>query len=423
MSSFPLERLPKSRSQTKLTFTKEQVTLAEAQALERLRTKIEIKGFRVGHAPLESVRERVKPEHLLEEVVHTLLKDVVPALLKEHNLRPVLPPRIEIQKHDPLELSITFIEKPTATIKSAKLKVAKRDVVPKETDVQKVVDSVLSEHRTAQPVDRAAKKDDQMTIDFHAMDGNGQEITGLRASEYKVLIGSAHLLPGFEDRLMGLKKGEEKSFTLTLPEKFQAEQLRGKPATFHVTVKSVEATHLPAFDDAFAKEKLQSASAEAFKTTVRDSLQKQEEQFERMRRENELLAAIRTSTVAAIADELLEEEMRSIVNEWSERMKKEQMSPEDALKKEGKTVQQKQEEWKKQAEDRWKLRLGISALIEENKVTISAEELQSAFDDFLSRVPMAEKDHAKKEWESRGTLYEELRWRAMVEKTIEGLLA
>ena len=237
-----------------------------------------------------------------------------------------------------------------------------------------------------------------------------------------MLIGSSHLLPGFEDQLLGLKKGEKKSFTLTLPEKFQAEQLRGKPATFHVTVKTVEETHLPAFDDAFAKEKLQSTSAEAFKATVRDSLQKQEEQFERMRRENELLTAIRTSTTAEIADELLAEEMRSIVNEWTERVKKEQINPEDALKKEGKTVQQKQEEWKKQAEDRWKLRLGISALIEEKKITVSAEELQTAFDDFLSRVPGAEKDHAKKELESHGTLYEELRWRAMVEKTLELLL-
>lgn len=417
-----LERLPKSRSQTKLTFTKEQVTLAEAQALERLRTKIEIKGFRVGHAPLESVRERVKPEHLLEEVVHTLLQDTVPALMKEHNLHPVLPPKIEIKQREPLQLSITFIEKPTATIKSSKLAIAKKDTAPKETDVQKVVDSVLSEHRTAQPVDRAAKKDDQVTIDFHATDGAGQEIAGLRASEYKVLIGSAHLLPGFEDQLIGLKKGEEKSFTLTLPEKFQVESLRGKPATFHVTVKTVEETHLPAFDDAFAKQKLQSDSAEVFKATVRDSLKKQEEQFERMRRENELLAAIRTHTHADIADELLEEEMRSIVHEWTERVKKEQINPEDALKKEGKTVQQKQEEWKKQAEDRWKLRLGISALIEEKKITTTPEELQTAFDDFLSRLPVAEKDHARKEWESHGTLYEELRWRAMVEKTIEDLL-
>ena len=177
-----LERLPKSRSQTKLAFTKEQVQAAELQALERLRTKIEIKGFRVGHAPLESVRERVKPEHLLEETIHTLLRDVIPSLIKEHDLRPVLPPRIEIQKRDPLELSVTFIEKPTATIKSSKLTIAKKGTAPKETDVQKVIDSVLSEHRTANIVERAAKNDDQMTIDFHATDNAGQEITGLRAS-------------------------------------------------------------------------------------------------------------------------------------------------------------------------------------------------------------------------------------------------
>lgn len=149
----------------------------------------------------------------------------------------------------------------------------------------------------------------------------------------------------------------------------------------------------------------------------------QEEQFDRMRRERELMDEIKKRTDAEIAEELIDEEMRDIVADWSQRLEKQGMSIQDALKKEGKTVQQVEEDLKKQAEERWKLRLGMAHLIEHKGVTVSDEEVQAAFVIFLEGLPADQKQNATKEFEHGGKLREELRWRALVEKVLEGLLA
>jgi trigger factor len=417
------ERLPKSRVVTTLVFAKEDVTAAEDQALQVLGSRTEIKGFRVGHAPSDQIRARVKPEDLLEETVRILVRGQLPTIVEQEKIHPVIPPKIEVVSREPLTLTVTFVEKPTVTLKSEKLKVTKKDIAIKEEDVEKVLQSVLGEHRTAHAVDRAAKQGDQVTIDFSAKDEAGKDIGGLTATGYSVLIGAAHLLPGFEEQLVGLKKGDQKTFTLNLPEKFQVEELRGKPAAFTVTVTNVEETHLPALTDEFAKEKLNAASADAFKTMIRDSIKGQEEQFQQMQREKELFELIRTHTNVEIAEELLEEEMRSLVSEWSEQLERQQMTIADALKKEGRTIEQAEKDLKKQAEDRWKLRLGMAKLIEEKGITISDDELNAARDEFLARLPADQKDAARKEFDSRGQLFEELRWRAMVEKAVTSLLA
>ncbi len=419
-----VERLPKSRVLCTVSFTKEEQTAAEEHALEHMASAVNIKGFRVGHAPADMVRNRVPKDQLLEETVRELVRPLLPTVIEEHKILPVIPPKIEIATTDPLSVKIMFVEKPVVTIKnSSTLKMEKKEIKADKKDIDRVVDSVLNDHRTAKEVERAAAEHDRLALNFHATDDQGKEITGMRAEGYEALIGSNTLLPGFEDQLKGLKKGEQKSFTLTLPEKFQAEELRGKQATFHVTVTKVEETALPELNDAFAKEKLNAPSAAEFRSMVEKSITMQEEQFDRMRRERELMDEIRKRTEVEIADELLDEEMRGLIEEWSQRLEKQNMTIADSLKKEGRTVEQAEAELKSQATDRWKLRLGMAKLIEEKGVTVTDEEVHASSIEFIAGLPENQKAEAQKEIDRHGNLYEELRWRALVEKVMEGLLA
>lgn len=419
-----IERLPKSRITATVVFDAQEKQNAENEALQALGNRTEIKGFRVGHAPADAIRARFPEETILEETVRILMRKTLADLVREQQINPVIPPKIELQSRDPLTVKITFVERPEVKIKNIDaLKIEKKGTKADPKDVQRVIDSALNDHRTATEVDRAAKEGDQVTIDFFATDDQTKEIQGLRAEGYVALIGSKTLLPGFEDQLIGLKKGDQKSFTLTLPEKFQVEELRGKPATFHVTVTKVEETKLPELTDAFAKEKLNAPSAAEFKALVEKSIEAQEEQFDRMRRERELMDAIKTHTDVEIAEELLDEEMRSLVQEWSDRLEQQGTTIEDTLKRENRTVKQAEDDLKKQAEERWKLRLGMAKIIEEKAVSISDDEVAHAFEHFLERVPEDQKQAATQEFQNRGTLYDELRWQALVEKVIEMLLA
>lgn len=423
MSRFPIERLKKSRVSVTATFNEEEYASAEAEALKHLGQHVEVKGFRPGNAPADKIRERVGDDRVFEEAIRVLLKTHLQPMVDENGLKPIMPPKVEAVSRLPVTLKITFVEKPEVTVKKAdKIKVEKKAHPVDQKDVQRVLDSVLQEHRLVQPVDRAAKEGDQVTVDFHATDDKGQEIPGMRAERYGIVIGKSNLLPGFEPELVGLKKGDRKEFTLTLPEKFQMEELRGKKADFHVTVHTVEEVTLPELTDAFAKEKLRQESAKAFTDMVEKSIRDQEEQFDRVRRERELLDMIRENTQADVAEELVEDEMRHLIAEWSEHLEAQKVSIEEALKREGKDAKGMEEEFRKRAEERWKLRLGIGKLIEERKTDVSEEDMQRTFDNFLLDMPADKQDAAKREWEKKGELYQELRYRALTEKVIDDLL-
>jgi len=420
---FPIERQKKSRVSVTATFTEQEYAAAEAEALKHVGQHVEVKGFRPGHAPADKVRERVGEDNLFEESIRVLLKTHLQPMVDEHGLKPIMPPRVEAVSRMPVTLKVTFVEKPEVTIKKAdKIKVEKKPHPVDPKDIQRVLDSVLQEHRMVQPVDRAAKDGDQVTVDFHATDDKQVEIPGMKAERYNIVIGKSNLLPGFEPELVGMKKGDHKHFTLTLPEKFQLEELRGKSALFHVTVHNVEEVTLPELTDAFAKEKLHQESAKAFTDMIEKSIADQEEQFDRMRRERELMDLIREHTQVEIAEELIDDEMRHLVSEWSEQLAAQKISLEDALKSEGKDAKGMEEEFKKRAEERWKLRLGIGKLIEERKTEVTDEQMQQTFDAFLIDLPEDKQAAAKREWERKGELYQELRYRALTEKVLKDLL-
>lgn len=420
---FPIEKGKKSRVVATATFTEQEYAAAEADALKHLGEHVEVKGFRAGHAPADMVRQRVGEDRVFEEAIRALLRTTLQQIVEEHGLKPVMAPKVEAVSRMPVTLKITFVERPEVTVKGAhKIKIDKKDAPVDPKDVQRVLDSVLQEHRLVEPVDRAAKEGDQVTVDFHATDADGKQVSGLSAQRYAVVIGKSNLLPGFEPQLVGMSKGEQKEFSLTLPDKFQLEELKGKPVRFHITMHTVEAVTLPALDDAFAKEKLHQESAKAFTDMVEKSIKEQEEQFDRMRREKLLLDDIRDRTTADIAEELIEDEMRHLVSEWSEHLAAQKVDLEEALKREGKTAKQMEEEFKKRAEERWKLRLGIGALIEERKTEVSDDDMAQTFDAFLLDLPEERQDAARKEWEKKGELYQELRYRALTEKVIKDLL-
>ncbi len=422
--SVTVKRLPKNRVVATIIFDETQYAPAETEALSRFAQHVKIDGFRAGNAPTDMVRSKVNPDDLFEETVRILLRTALPSLADEHKIAPVVPPKVEVTSRMPVTLNVTFVEKPEVTIKKPDdISVPKKEMKVEQKDIDNVIKSVLREQRTLTPVDRAAKNGDALTIDFHAKDEQGNNIDGLHAHDYEAELGSKTLLPGFEEALVGARAGEKKTFTLTLPEKFPAAELAGKKATFDVDVKTVQEAYLPELTDEFAKTHLQAESADAFKKMVEDSIRSQDEQFARMERERNLLDEIRKRTTVEIADELLDEEVRGMIEEWAEQLQKQGKTIAQALEQQKKSAEQVEKEMRQQAEDRWKLRLGMAKLIELRSITVSPEELEEAFKVFLERLPDDQRSDATAQWQSRGTMFEEIRWRTMVDKLIEQLLA
>lgn len=412
------------RSIVTVTLTPEAADAAEKAAFERLGSRVQIKGFRPGKAPEAVLREKIDPDQLFEETVRTALRSTVPFLLKEHALSPILPPRVEAVSRMPMTLKITFVERPPVTVKNAeKLAPKKEEVKIDQKDIDRVIQSATAEQRTFAVVDRPAKNGDRVTVRFSAVDKDGNDIPGLRADSERLVLGESGLLPGFEDEVVGMTPNSDKTFTLTLPEKFAVEALQKTKATFTVHADTVEDVTTPTFDDAFAKEHLQQPSAQAFTDMIEKTLRDQETQFQTMSRERALLDSIRDNTKADLPEELVDEELRSLVEEWATRLERSGRTVEDALKQQGKTAKQVEEELRTEAKNRWLLRLGIAKLIDEQKIELSADEEAAAMSAFLASMADDERSEAQARLTAKDPLYDEVHWRAMVDKLISSLLA
>lgn len=403
-----------------MTFSPEQEALSQEKAIRKLGASITIEGFRPGTAPADLLKEKIHEGALFEETVRGLLPDTFEQLVTEHTIRPIVAPKVEIAGNTPLTVKVTFIEKPSVTLKGAdKIKVKIKEVSLKEGAVDQMINYVLGQHQQSKTVDRPAKKGDRITMDFWGEDTEKKEVEGIRSQGHQAVIGSKVLLPGFEDELVGMKKGECKDFTLTFPEKHQAQELRGKPVTFHVTVQQVEEVSLPELTDTFVQEHMQADSVAAFRQEVEDSMRGQESEMERKKAEEEAMEKIREAVQVDLAEELVEDEQRMMFEDIQSQLSRQGLSMEDWLKNTGKTAEQAAKEIKEQSEKRLALRLGLAALVEKRQIEISDEEMEIGITTLLSPLSDDERNKFAAAYAKGQNAYEQLKWQKKVEKLLD----
>ncbi|MDA1208712.1 MAG: trigger factor [bacterium] len=418
-----VKRLKGARVECELVFDTETVAAAEKKAIEKLGSNLKIEGFREGKAPADMMKDKIPEQALFEETVHLLLPEAIEKLIVENEIKPIIPPKIEATIREPLTLKVTFVERPDVKMKGIdKIKVEKKEAKVEEKDFQRMIDYVTKQHQTSTEVDRPAKETDSITMDFHAEDKNGKEIPEIRTEGHQAVIGSKVLIPGFEDELKGVKKGDKKSFTLSFPEKHQTENLRNQPVTFHVSITKVEEVNTPELTDEFAKTHLHAESVPEFKKQVKESMKMQEDEAERARREQDAMEQIRKATTVELAPELLEEEERQIYEEFRQQLERQGMTQEDWLKRTGKTLESASKELKEQAEKRLTLRLGLQAVIDQKEVSISDEEMTASIDAMMLPLGEEEQKRIRLAYEKGQNPYEQLKWQKKVEKLIATLV-
>ena len=423
-SKIEVKKLPQSKVECTVSFTEDQVAPAEKIALEKLGKDIKLEGFRPGKATPDMLRDKVDPQKLIEEIIHALLPDTIEKVLKEHEIRPIISPHVEAISKFPLTLKITFVEKPDVKLKGIdKIKVERKETKVDEKEVQKMIDYILKQHQKTKEVDTAAKEGDQITMDFRGEDESGKEIEEIRSTDYQVVIGSATLLPGFEDNLKNMKKGEEKEFTLKFPEKYHAEDLQNKPVKFHVTVKKVEEVEMPELTDEFAKKELNAESVDDLKNKIKDSMKMQEESVESRRREQTLLDEIGSKVQVDLAQELIEEEARMMLEELGNQLAQQNLTIAQWLEQTKKKPEEVQKDMMERGEKRLTVRLGMQQLVEDKNVEITDEEMEQAVEALFANASKEDSEKLRPAYAKGQRAYEQLKWQKKVEKVIDEMLA
>ena len=225
----------------------EQVESEVENRLKQAARNVSIKGFRKGKVPMSVVKQRFGAG-IRQEVVGDVISRSFYAAVQKENVKPAGQPSIQpkqLAAGKDLEYIATFEVYPSVALSDLsafELTSFKAEVT--EADVDNMIEVLRKHQATWSVVDRAAADGDQVNINFVGTK-DGVEFAGGKSDNHNLVLGSKSMIPGFEEGIVGLKAGEEKVISVTFPEDYQAEELKGAAAQFAITVNSVSEAQLP----------------------------------------------------------------------------------------------------------------------------------------------------------------------------------
>ncbi|NLG88423.1 MAG: trigger factor, partial [Clostridiaceae bacterium] len=247
------------------------------QAYLKTKSRFSIPGFRKGKAP-QSLIERYYGEGVFyEEAFNIACPEAYEKALKENNIQPVDRPELDIEqigKGKDLVFTAKVTVKPEVKLGQYKgFKIKKDKVKITDEDVQKELERIQEINaRLISIEDRPVKEKDIVNIDFEGF-VDGEPIEGGSAKGYSLVIGSGSFIPGFEEQLIGVGKGEKKEINVKFPEDYSNESLKGKEAVFNVTVNEIKEKELPAINDEFAQDVSEFDTLEEYRADIRKRLE------------------------------------------------------------------------------------------------------------------------------------------------------
>ncbi len=251
-----VEHTGKFECRMTVTLPTENVDKKISERLEKIQKNARIDGFRPGKVPLRVLKshygQSVK-EEVFSDMVNTSFYDA----LHQENLSPVTSPKFDaddLEKDGKLEYSVSFDVLPPITLadfSTAEIQRISAEVM--DTDIEEMLEKLRKQNKTYVPVKRAAQIGDRLLIDFVGKIGD-EPFDGGSAEDFSLELGEGKLLADFENALVNAETDQKLDFPVSFPEDYGVEDLKGKEATFFVTVHEVEEVSLPALDDEFAVE-------------------------------------------------------------------------------------------------------------------------------------------------------------------------
>lgn len=243
-----------SRKMT-VTVSEEKISQQVNSKLQSLSGNVKIDGFRPGKVPQAVVKKRYG-QQVREEVVSDLIQSSFYDAVREEKLNPAGAPQIKANKiaeGEGLEYEATFEIIPEFVLMPLEtLEVKQFTSKVEESDIDRMIDRLRDQKKTWETVERKSKSEDRIVISFEGVH-EGENFTNGKTEDFPVIIGSGQMIPGFEDKLIGLAAGEKVEFDIEFPKEYPSEKLAGNTAHFSIEVARVEEPKLPEQDAEFVK--------------------------------------------------------------------------------------------------------------------------------------------------------------------------
>ncbi|UIP06612.1 trigger factor [Erythrobacter sp. SDW2] len=357
-----------------LTLTAKDIDAKIEAEVKKIAPQVRMPGFRPGKVPANLVR-KMHGEQLHAQVLNDTIRESVDKVMADNKLRPAMQPSIALNddyeqgKDAKITIDLEVLpEIDTPSIEGLKLE---RLTVPVSDEaVMETITRIAGNNKSYKdaPKTKKAADGDQLIIDFVGSI-DGVEFDGGKAEDAALVLGSGTFIPGFEEQLVGVKTGDEKTITVTFPENYQADHLAGKDAQFAITVKQVKVETDTVIDDEFATN-LGLESLDKLKELIRGQLEQETGGLTRTAMKRSLLDQLASGHDFAVPQGMVDAEFQQIWAQLEQEAAREE-DPAAAMKE----IEAEKDDYRSIAERRVRLGLLLSEIGQANNVQISQQEM------------------------------------------------
>lgn len=389
-----IKKLPKSKVEFKIVITWDNWKVFLDEAVSQISKEVKIQGFRSGKAPKSVVEQKVGKDMILNTAAENAIKKNYSKEVEKLGLEVIGFPQISIAKlseGNDLEFIVVSSVMPKISlkkwedgVKKINAKNAKEKTEIKDEEVIGELEKLAKSRAKLVTVKREAKKDDSVVLDFEVKK-EGVIIEGGSAKDHNLVLGSNVFIPGFEEQIIGMKEGQEKTFELAFPKEYHEKSLAGKKAEFKVNLKLVQEREVPKLDDEFAKSLGSFENLVELKKNVKDGMTKEKEFSDQEKGRADIIESLVENLVVEgdLPDVLVHEEIHKMIHELESQIQQMGMQLEDYLKRMNKSIDDLEKDWEPQAVKRIKSALALEEIIKEKEIEVTAEAIEESMNKTL----------------------------------------
>ena len=380
--SFKVEQL-EEKNMVKLVIeaTAEEFEAGLNTAYNKSKSKINVPGFRKGKAPRKIIEQLYGQEVFFEDAANAIIPDAYAKACIESELDIVSQPKIsvtQLEKGKPFVFEAEVAVRPELELGNYKgVEVSKVDTEATDADVEEEIKKVAEQNsRTITVEDRAVKDGDMTVIDFEGFI-DGEAFEGGKGENYPLTIGSHSFIDNFEDQIIGMNIGDEKEINVTFPEDYHAEELKGKPATFKVSVKEIKEKQLPDIDDDFAQDVSDFDTLDEYKADLKKKIAERKEAEAKKQKETEAIEKIVADSKMDIPQAMIDTQVTRMAEDFAQRLQQQGLSLEMYFKYTGLTAEKILDDMKPEAVKRIQNSLVLEAVAKAENIQVSDDEFNA----------------------------------------------
>lgn len=392
----------------KITLPAEEVNKGFKKAVAKIAGQVNIPGFRKGKAPRNIIEMHYGKEAVKQEAFELVANQCYTEALEQEKLIPVSDPKVEdsvFEENKDMELTIKVTLKPEVKLGDYKeLHVEKEAVEVTDEAVEEQVQGLRSRHAKMVEAEEGAviEKGDFAIIDF-AGTVDGEPFSGGEGKGYTLEVGSNSFIPGFEDQLVGLKKGDSTDVDVTFPEEYFVKELAGKQAIFKVNVQDVKRKELPELTDEYVAANSDCKTVEELRASYKERMQKAAENNAQIAYEKALIDLAVANAEFEVPEIMIEDRVTQMIDEMRMSLEARKLTLEQYMQYSGIDMKQLRERQHDAAVENVKTDLVLDAIAKAENIQVSMEDVDSELSAIASQHGATLED-VKKIIKSNGTM-------------------